>query len=88
MSYNTQALLARDPDLIIRAAACAATQNVPDPETWAWRRQWQFSSQPGWDEAYAYAIASGSELPGKQESVITDNMILSAVQSIIAAESS
>lgn len=88
MSYTTQAQLARDSDLIIRAAACAATQNIPDPETWAWRHQWQFSAQPGWDAAYAYAIASGTDFPGKQDSVITDSMILAAVQSIMVVESS
>jgi hypothetical protein len=86
MSYNTQACLARDGDLLLRAAACAATEGILEPETWAWKRQWQFSAQPGWDEAYSYAISASVENPGAQENVITDSMILSAVQAIIASE--
>lgn len=86
MSYTTQAQLAGDNEMIVRVTACAATQGIKTPETWAWDHKWQLSAQPGWDEAYAYAIDTGVQHPGSQISVITDAQILSAVQAIIAAE--
>ena len=86
MSYSTQARLAQDTDLLERVAACAATQNIHPPVSWAYDRQWQLSAQPGWDAAYAYAIAANVEFPGAQGTVITDAMILSGVQAIVNAE--
>lgn len=86
MSYNTQAQLSRDSELIIRCAACAATQDIDKPEQWAWDHQWKLSAQPGWDAAYSYAIDTGVQHPGSQAGVISDAMILSGVQAIIAAE--
>lgn len=86
MSYNTQALLARDQDLLLRVAACVATQGISDPEQWAWKHQWEFSAQPGWDAAYAYAITANVQNLGKQDNVITDSMILAAVQTTVTAE--
>lgn len=86
MTYKTQADLARDQDILVRIAACAATQGVPDPESWAWKRLWAFSARPGWDDAYSYAVATGKTPPGLQEDVITDQMILDAVKAVILAE--
>lgn len=86
MSYSTQAQMARDNDLLLRVAACAANEGVKDPEQWAWKHQWEVSAQPGWDDAYAYAINAAVEYPGAQGTVISDAMILSGVQSIHAAE--
>lgn len=86
MSYKTQAILARDSGLMLRVAACAATQSIPSPESWAWTNNWALSSQPGWDDAYAYALAQNVENPGESESVISDSMILSAVQAMKTAE--
>lgn len=87
MSYSTQAQMARDNALLLRVTACAADENIPNPESWAWAHQWQLSSQPGWDAAYAYALASESENPGDEAGVITDGMILAAVQALRIAES-
>lgn len=84
MSYKTQAVLARDEGLISRVTACAATQGIPNPAGWAYNQQWALSSQPGWDAAYASALAADTSQPGADESVITDPMILSAVQAIAA----
>jgi hypothetical protein len=88
MSYATQAVMAHDVDLIQRVAACAATQNVNNPEAWSWDRSWKLSATPGWDAAYSYAIAVELEKPGNADNVVTDAMILSAVQPILAAEAS
>lgn len=80
MSYLTQSLLASDKDIYSRVTACAATQGIESPEAWANQRRWELSAEPGWDPAYASAIAAGVTDPGAAESVITDQMILAAVQ--------
>lgn len=86
MSYSTQSLLAHDIDILDRATSCAATQGLPNPFQWVGDNQWALSASPGWDEAYAYALNVGTERPGWQETVISDGMILSAVQLLIAAQ--
>ncbi|WP_157992984.1 hypothetical protein [Leucobacter luti] len=40
------------------------------------------SAQPGWDAAYASALAAGNEEPGADPGVITDGMILAAVRAL------
>lgn len=69
-----------------RVTACAATQDITDPASWAWTHQWKLSAEPGWDAAYAYAIDTGVVEPGNSEVVINDQMILSAVQAMLTAE--
>lgn len=86
MTYRTQALLAKDTKLLDRITACASTQDVPDPERFAWGHSWKFSAEPGWDAAYASAIDGNVTDPGNSEACITDGMILSAVQARLAAE--
>lgn len=86
MSYFTQAKLAGDADVQLRVAACAANEGIDNPQGWAAMRSWELSAQPGWDAAYASAIAAGSEAPGADEAAITDGMILSAVQGLRAGE--
>jgi hypothetical protein len=71
MSYKTQALLAKDDQLLARVTACAATEGIPEP---------------GWDAAYAYAITAAIPNPGNDEGCITDGMILASVQAIATAE--
>lgn len=85
MSYRTQAILAQDNKLMTRAIACAATQGIMNPDSWVWAHQWVLSSEPGWDAAYSYALNAKNDSPGDDEAVISDGMILSAVQAIMAA---
>jgi hypothetical protein len=66
-----------------RISACASTQSVSDPENWAIKYRWELSAQPGWDAAYAAAIENNLPDPGSRSDVITDGMILSAVQVLI-----
>lgn len=82
MSFRTQALLADDYSLQRRLAACAAKEGVPDPMGWVQARAWTLSAQPGWDAAYQSAVEVGNASPGSTDTVITDGMILSAVQSL------
>lgn len=86
MSYRTQAVMATDDKLMQRLIACAAREGVDNPFQWAHSRNWIFSAEPGWDDAYAYAIATGVQDPGNNEGVITDGMICSALQAILTAE--
>lgn len=82
MSYWDQADLADDGDLRRRVIACAAREHVADPESWAYMRRWELSTQPGWVDAYASARADSVEFPGRDEVVISDGMILAAVQTL------
>jgi hypothetical protein len=71
-----------------RLAAAAASEPTPldpaDPETWAYQFRYQLCSAPGWDDAWASAAAGGVQDPGADEAVITDGMILSQVQAVLA----
>ncbi len=83
--------MAQDADLRMRIAACISTQRGYDipagvanhPTALADFFQWKCAGQPGWGDAYAYALANGNERPGDDPAVITDGMILSAVQAVL-----
>lgn len=91
MSYNSIAAIQQDNDLRMRLTACAAIENA-DQNPWGWvdMNMWKFAAQPGWGDTYAPALAAydpenpgTTPSPGKNEEVITDNMILTAVQSLM-----
>ena len=87
MSYCDVSVMARDGHLRERIAACAAKEGVtvPQPTQWADDHQWQLDAQPGWGEARAYAREVGViEVLGRDQGVISDGMILSAVQAVRA----
>jgi hypothetical protein len=87
MAYYEVSLLARDPDFQSRIAACYGTETMAqDPESWALMHQWIMASQPGFGDAYTYALNSGVPNPGRDPAVITDAQILTAVQMIIIEE--
>lgn len=85
MSYYDVAAMARDEHLRDRIAACVALEGPAGehPVQWATQHQWALSASPGWGTAYAYAAGAGVQNPGKDEGVITDQMILSAVQALL-----
>ena len=81
MTYSTIATIAGDLALQQRATAAAAQEHKPKPyEDWVISNRWDLASTPGWSEAWESAVASGNTNPGADEAVITDQMILSAVQ--------
>lgn len=82
MTYATIATIQMDGPLSRRMAACAATQGIASPVQWVTDHSWQLAAQPGWAAAWESAIAGGVQTPGAQESVITDSMLLSAVQAL------
>lgn len=77
--------MAQDGGLIMRIGACVATEGISlNPTAWADTHRQRLVASPGWAAAYESAIASENPAPGEDEAVITDGMILSAVQEHIA----
>lgn len=90
MTYAIVASISRDFDVARRVSACVAIEGVSAvPEQWVAAHSWALAAQPGWAAAWGSALASHVDdegyLPGADESVITDGMILSAVQAITRA---
>jgi hypothetical protein len=85
MGYWDVALMAADVDLTRRVAAAYAQEPYPqlEPLDWANSKAFTWASSPGWDAAWASALAGGDEQPGRNPGVITDGMILSAVQGML-----
>ena len=79
--------LAQDLDFTNRANAAAAQEIDPASPTnslsWVATNIWKLAAQPGFDAAYASALAAGLARPGWDDSVITDGMILSGVQALL-----
>jgi hypothetical protein len=88
MAYSDQALLSVDQDFIARLSASAAVETDAaagfPPDQWARNNVWWLAAAPGFADAYASAIAGGVPRPGNDPAVITDAMILSAVQAHLA----
>ncbi len=89
MTYNAIAAAAQDPDLRQRIAACFAQETTgPDqPTALADLHAWRIVAHTDIADAYSYAVSLGTvERPGQDEAVVTDAMILSAVQALVAPE--
>ena len=84
MSYNTIHQCANDQAFFARVTACCAQENEPNPTSTATDIIWSISTASDIEAAYASALAAENPNPGGDEAVITDQMILSAVQSAIA----
>jgi hypothetical protein len=88
MGYYEQSQLSADMDFYSRIAACAAVEVADaNPQMWAQNNIWHIAASPGFADAYSYALNTGVENPGRDPAVITDEMILSAVQAHIPATS-
>lgn len=85
MSYSTINVCANDEGFLGRlAAACAQEHVPPNPYSAANAMKWDVAAKTDIEAAYAYALSAGNPEPGGDETVITDQMILSAVQSLAA----
>lgn len=83
MSYKYIADIAASGSLWRRITACAWQEKAADsPSDWATDNMWRIAVQPGWASAWASAAVAGTTDPGGDESVITDGMILAAVQAL------
>jgi hypothetical protein len=87
MTYLVQSQIAVNQTMFARVAQCAAQQAISEPEVWAQANRRVWAAAPGWDDAWASALAShddGLYDPGSDEAVITDGMILGQVQAMEA----
>lgn len=86
MSYATIAAISQNGALYQRLTAAAAQEGKDDtsPGSWVSRHIWTLAASPGWSEAWESAEAGGVTDPGANEGVITDGMILAAVQPLPA----
>lgn len=81
MSYKTISISAEDQSLFKRVEASAAQEGEwQNPGFWVSQHIWAVCSANDIEEAYAYALSVDNPDPGGDEGVITDQMILSAVQ--------
>ena len=86
MSYSTIFQCANDASFNGRLTAATAQEHVPpDPYTAASAMRWDVAAKSDIEAAYASAVAADNPDPGGDPSVITDGMILSAVQSLAGA---
>jgi len=86
VSYNSIWASVGDEALRGRITACVAQESDvgDDPFALYLQVQWPVLTATDVEEAYEYALASGTENPGRDETVITDGMILSHVQATLA----
>jgi hypothetical protein len=86
MSYNTINQCANDMAFQARVTACVAQEGKtdPQPQSWMYKVIWGVSGRSDIEAAYASALAADNPNPGGDESVITDLMILGAVQQELA----
>lgn len=86
MTYSTIADMTQSLSLTQRVSAAAASEGELLPSQWASQNIWAMASQPGWAAAWesAQQTATLDTNPdtGNRPGVITDGMILSAVQGI------
>ena len=85
-SYLSISAIAADHAMQTRVTACAAQQDAPDPEQWAIGNRYGWASSPGWGAAWDSALAGGVPDPGTDPSVISDGMILAAVQQMLGIQ--
>lgn len=90
MSYLSVVEMAGSASLLARITACASGEGQADPQSWAQSNIWKLCATPDWDDAWAYAkdTQNVNQNPdtGARDDVINDQMILSAVQAVRAAQ--
>ena len=86
-TYLTISEIAAHPIFSQRVTACASQQGAPDPPTWTLGHRWQVAATPGFAAAVDSwrAANPGADPDGwaAEWNVITDGMILAAVQPLI-----
>src|SRR6187402_1043112 len=90
MTYKAVAEIVASDSLLVREHAAIAKEGIDPPEVWQNQHRWKLAASPGWDAAWDSALAGHPDDPdydpGADQGVITDGMILSAIQSLIEAD--
>ena len=86
MSYSSQAQLAADSDFKLRVTSAASVEVDKDhqPAQWADDHIWWMAATPGFADAYESAVLNDVFRPGNDPAVISDGMILSGIQALLA----
>ena len=84
MSYHSGWSLANDQDFMNRVGFCSEVEGFGFE--WGIDNRMSVAASPGFADAYESAVISEVPSPGKDQAVISDAMILSAVQTVHAAE--
>ena len=79
-TYSDLFTMRYDEALKRRVIACAALEGQFQPGRWWETHGWEVVARTDWADAYTYAVLVGNATPGQDPAVITDGMILSAVQ--------
>lgn len=83
MAYYDGWKLTLDEDFIARVRFCAQVEGLGS--MWGLENTAAIAAAPGFADAYAYALATGVENPGRAQEVISDGQILAAVQAAAPA---
>ena len=83
MGYYDGWRLTQDIDFQARVGFCAQLEGLT--YNWMVDHIYAVAASPGFADAYAYALDTGVENPGRDESVISDEQILAAVQAAATA---
>lgn len=86
MTYGDLVEMSNSPSLRSRVTAAVASEGQENPDQWVSIHWWSLCTQPGWADAWSSARANYNPDynpdPGARPSVITDAMILAAVQGL------
>lgn len=86
MSYNAIAEMAASNSLRLRVTSCAAECDVPNPASWMTENIWRIAASPDWASTWQYAVdtlnVNMNPDIGVRNDVISDAMILAAVQNL------
>jgi hypothetical protein len=85
MSYSTINTCANDLSFQGRVTAACAAEGRSDAGSAMYQVIWPVASASDVEAAYASALAADNPDPGGDDSVVTDGMILSAVQANLPA---
>ena len=85
MSYSDMVKVYTSPGLRDRVLMALAAEAVPEPQQWLGTRWLALAVSPGWDVSWASGRVTFPDDPdlGARDDVITDGMILAAVQSML-----
>lgn len=78
MSYYDGYLLGTDQDFTNRIGFAAETEGLGFQ--WGIDHRMSIAAAPGFSDAYASALAGGVPNPGRDQAVISDAQLLSAIQ--------
>lgn len=91
-SYSTVVSVVTDGDLQQRFIAAAATEGIPNPDSWVLSNRWALAAhdtgQGGMLDSYQYAIDTDPnhfKALGRDPGIVSDGVILSVVQAVHAA---